>query len=311
MILRGAVVLSYGKFPLFSRSIADFLRPGQAGYMVDSRGGEREFPSQRIGINLAKYRIFRIRYADSSPSENREGTVKKWPGGSRDGIRKELEREDFMKKIILVALIAFSVGILTALPKPQEMTAKKEGPVMMTKSSIELGMAMRKLWEDHITYTRNFIISSLAGLEDAGKIAERLLKNQDDIGDAIKPIYGAAAGTKLSSLLRDHILIAADVVKAAKAGAAADLDAASKKWTANADEIAVFLSGANPNWSRAELTDMLHKHLDYTTREVVSRLKKDWAADIAAYDIGHTHMLMFADMLTHGIVKQFPDKFKS
>ncbi len=216
-----------------------------------------------------------------------------------------------MKKIILIALIAFSVGVLTALPKPQQMTAKKEGPMMMTKSSIELGMAMRKLWEDHITYTRNFIISSLAGLEDAGKIAERLLKNQDDIGDAIKPVYGAAAGTKLSALLRDHILIAADVVKAAKAGAAADLDTAGKKWTANADEIAVFLSGANPNWPRAALADMLHKHLDYTTREVVSRLKKDWAGDIAAYDLGHTHMLMFADMLTMGIVKQFPDKFKS
>ncbi len=55
---------------------------------------------------------------------------------------------------------------------------------------------------------------------------------------------------------------------------------------------------------------MLYKHLAYTTTEVVSRLKKDWPADIEAYDKGHVHMLMFSDMPTDGIVKQFPEKFK-
>ena len=171
-------------------------------------------------------------------------------------------------------------------------------------------MAMRKLWEDHITYTRNYIISALAGLEDTGKVAERLLKNQDDIGDAIKPIYGNDAGKKLAALLRDHILIAADIVKAAKSGDNNGVTAGQKKWHENADEIAAFLSGANPNWPQKALVDMLYKHLDYTTAEVVSRLKKDWAADIEAYDKGHEHMLMFADALTDGIVKQFPEKFK-
>lgn len=136
------------------------------------------------------------------------------------------------------------------------------------------------------------------------------IKNQDDIGDAIKPYYGEDAGKKLSGLLRDHIMIATEVVKAAKAGNNEELDKASKKWNANGDEIAIFLSGANPNWAKKDMTDMLYKHLELTTGEVVSRLKKDWAADIDYYDKGHAHMLMFADMLTDGIIKQFPDKFK-
>jgi hypothetical protein len=216
-----------------------------------------------------------------------------------------------MKKAMIGVIVVFSVCALATAQGQGQMMSKMGGGMMMTKPAVELGMAMRKLWEDHITYTRNFIISSLAGLEDAGKIAERLLRNQDDIGNAIKPVYGPEAGAKLTALLRDHILIAADVVKAAKAGATADLEAANKKWYANADEIATFLSGANPNWDRAKMTDMLHKHLEYTTQEVVSRLKKDWAGDIEAYDKGHEHMLMFADMLTHGILKQFPDKFKN
>jgi len=217
-----------------------------------------------------------------------------------------------MKKSVLFAVVVLSVGLFTAVSAPAQMEPKMSGGMMMmTKSAGELSKAMRMLWEEHIVYTRNYIISALAGLEDTGKVAERLLRNQDDIGNAVKPFYGDQGGAKLTALLRDHILIAVDVVKAAKAGAAADLDAASKKWTANADDIAAFLSGANPHWVRAEMADMLHKHLDYTTQEVVSRLKKDWAGDIQAYDKGHAHMLMFADMLTRGIVLQFPDKFKS
>jgi hypothetical protein len=177
------------------------------------------------------------------------------------------------------------------------------------QSAADLRSGMRKLWEDHIAYTRNFIISALAGLDDTSKVAERLLKNQDDIGDAIKPIYGEEAGKKLTALLRDHILIAADIVKAAKANDGKGVDAGEKKWHANAGDIATFLSGANPSWKKPMLADMLDKHLEYTTTEVTSRLKKDWPADIKAYDQGHEHMLMFADMLTDGIVKQFPKKF--
>ena len=186
---------------------------------------------------------------------------------------------------------------------------RAESKAAETQAAADLRMGMRKLWEEHIVYTRNYIISGLAGLDDAGKIAGRLLRNQDDIGNAIKPFYGDAAGNKLSALLRDHILIAADIVKAAKGGDLEGVAAAQRKWHANADDIAAFLSGANPNWPKPVLTDMLYKHLDYTSSEVESRLAKDWDADIAAYDKGHDHMLMFADALTDGIVKQFPKKF--
>lgn len=177
-------------------------------------------------------------------------------------------------------------------------------------AAVDVRMAMRKLWEDHITYTRNYIISALAGLPDGDAVAQRLLSNQDDIGNAIKPYYGEAAGKKLSALLRDHIMIATEVVKAAKSGDKTQLSGAQNKWSANGKEIAAFLSGANPNWPRKTLEEMLQKHLDLTSGEVVGRLNKDWAADIKAYDEGHAHMLMFADTLTDGIAKQFPAKFK-
>lgn len=186
----------------------------------------------------------------------------------------------------------------------------KKSSSLCTNPVSTLRADMRKLWEDHIVWTRNYIISDLATLNDLKPVADRLLKNQDDIGDAIKPVYGDAAGAKLTSLLREHILLAVEVLNAAKAGNKAELESSSKKWYANADEIAEFLSKANPHWAKETVKDMLDKHLEYTTEEAVARLKKDWAADIAAYDKNHNHMLMFSDLLVDGIVKQFPAKFK-
>ena len=170
---------------------------------------------------------------------------------------------------------------------------------------------MRKLWEDHITWTRLYIVSALGGLPDKDATAQRLLQNQTDIGNAIKPFYGDAAGTKLTALLRDHILIAAELIDAAKAGDKAKQDDATKRWFANADDIATFLNGANPkSWPLADAKKMMHDHLNLTTEEVVAHLKQDWAGSIASYDKVHLQILHMADMLSSGIETQFPNKFK-
>jgi hypothetical protein len=208
-----------------------------------------------------------------------------------------------------LAIIAAALLGLVFLVQPAA-AHKQAATTMSSADASELRAAMRKLWEDHVTWTRNYIVSALAGLDDASAVAQRLLKNQDDIGAAITPYYGETAGKKLAQLLRDHILIAADVVSAAKTGNGEQLSSAQQKWQSNGDEIATFLSGANPHWGKEETRSMLRQHLSFTTNEVVARLKKDWAADIKAYDDGHVHMLMFADSLADGIARQFPTKFK-
>ncbi|WP_019243325.1 hypothetical protein [Bacillus massilioanorexius] len=141
-------------------------------------------------------------------------------------------------------------------------------------------------------------------------VLQRLLQNQTDIGNSIKPFYGEKAGNQLTKLLKEHIVLAGQVVDAAKSGNQQALNKYNKLWYKNADDIAAFLSKANPNWSYEQLKDMLHKHLGFVTEEAVARLKKDWKANIAAFDKGENHMLMLADLLANGIIKQFPQKFK-
>lgn len=178
-------------------------------------------------------------------------------------------------------------------------------------SGVELKTNMNKLWEDHVTWTRNVIFCLVDDLPGSDQAIKRLLKNQEDIGNAIKPYYGHDAGEKLTSLLKPHITISAEVIKAAKANNKAALDDANRRWMANADEISEFLSKANPAWKLREMKKMMHDHLKLATDEVVARIKKDYAADIRAYDKVHDEILEMSEMLSMGIIEQFPDKFKS
>jgi hypothetical protein len=170
--------------------------------------------------------------------------------------------------------------------------------------------AMRKLWEDHVTWTRLFIVDAAAGLPEKDATTQRLLQNQTDIGNAVAEFYGRDAGNKLTALLRDHILIAADIVTAAKAGDNAKVASSNKRWHDNANEIATFLHGANPKqWPEATLQSAMKMHLDQTLDEATHQLKGDYATSVKDYDHIVQHILGMADVLSDGIVAQFPAKF--
>jgi hypothetical protein len=228
--------------------------------------------------------------------------------------------------IALTALVAF-FSALTALAvsngmdlaqahgnhaqAPMKMTMTVHSSSAQTAKAVALRTDMRKLWEDHITWTRLAIISLESGSPDTNATVARLLQNQVDIGNAIKPYYGKAAGNELTKQLRAHILIAADVIAAAKAGDSGKLADAQASWVKNADQIAAVLHSVNPRyWKLGAMKAEMHKHLDLTTREAVARLQGNWTADVAAYDKVHQHILHMSDMLSQGITKQFPARFR-
>ena len=170
--------------------------------------------------------------------------------------------------------------------------------------------AMQRLWVDHVTWTRLFIVSFLGELPDLQATTDRLLQNQVNIGDAVKPFYGEAAGNRLTALLEEHILTAADLLTAAKAGDDAAFAEANEAWYANARAIAGFLHEANPrNWPLADMRQMMRDHLDLTLEEAAAQLGGDYAASVALYDEVETEILHMADMLSCGLIAQFPQEF--
>ena len=215
--------------------------------------------------------------------------------------------------LALTALIAFFSALAAlAVSNGHAAHAHEVAPATaITPKELALRNSMRALWEDHVTWTRLAVISLIDGSPDTDATVGRLLRNQRDIGNAIKPFYGSAAGNALTAELRKHILIAADLIAAAKAGDQARVTAEQARWGRNADDIAALLNKVNPRqWKRAPLRAMLGEHLRLTTQEVVARLKADWTADVAAYDRIHRHALGMADALSAGLTAQFPARFR-
>ncbi len=209
-----------------------------------------------------------------------------------------------MRRLTIASLLV--VGTLQLVPSAQ--AAMPHGSDTMAPAAV-LREGMRKLWTDHAVWTRQYIVAAVADAPDQAAAAGRLLRNQEDIGAAIVPYYGAAAGDRLTALLKEHILIAVDLIAAAKAGDAGAQQRTSAAWSRNGRDIARFLSQANPFWSFQDLRTMMDRHLETTTEEVVARLTGDWEGDVRAFDVVYDHLLHMSDILSRGIVAQFPDRF--
>jgi hypothetical protein len=209
-----------------------------------------------------------------------------------------------------VAALSAAVVLLFSAGHAEPAHASMTRAPQVSPKAIAFRSAMDRLWEDHITWTRMVIVDFAAGLPDLKTAEARLLRNQADIGNAVKPYYGAAAGNKLTSLLRTHILEAVPVLVAAKDGDQPALTKALAAWYANANQIAVFLSRANPHsWPVGMMRTMMKRHLALTTKEAVARLQGNWTADVRAYDQVHTEILDMSHMLSTGIIRQFPSRF--
>lgn len=183
------------------------------------------------------------------------------------------------------------------------------GSGCICRTESDLSKLMRGLFEEHVAWTRMTILSIAFGLPDEQVVTARLLRNADDMGTAFSAFYGEEIGNQMAALIRDHLAIAAQLVKAAKAGDSAGAADAEARWYANADAIVAFLNAINPYWTREAMTQMWYEHLSLTKAEAVAILNGDYAAGIARYDEIEKQIRSMADALTEGIVRQFPDVF--
>lgn len=169
--------------------------------------------------------------------------------------------------------------------------------------------AMRSLWAQHMEWTYATVSAFVDGSPSLQPTLRRLLRNQADIGDAVKPFYGAKAGDRLTALLKQHINDAVPVLVAAKEGDSVALGKAVKAWYANAKRIGDFLAAANPHWGRKAMERMMKEHITQTIGYASDQLQGHYAKSIRDYGVAEAHMMRMADMLSHGLILQFPRRF--
>jgi hypothetical protein len=170
---------------------------------------------------------------------------------------------------------------------------------------------MRALWEAHGSWTHMVIVSFVGNLPNLAAEEQVLLDNQVDIGHAVKPYYGAAASKKLTRLLQEHINGAVTVLQAAKSGDKSALSRAEGAWFGNGREIADFLHAANPRFlPRHAARQMMRTHLNQVIEQAVDELSGDYSAGARAFGPYIDHILDMADMISGGIIRQFPGRFR-
>lgn len=170
---------------------------------------------------------------------------------------------------------------------------------------ISLINVFRKLWYEHVFWTRMFIISTVSELKDLQLVTQRLLQNPVDFEKVLNKFYGPAKSKRFENLLKEHLLIAADLVNAAKAGNTQLVNSTRIKWYKNADEIAEFLSSINKFWSKGQWQRMLYDHLKMTENEAVYRLTSQYANDIENFDNIQNQAIKMADYMAEGIINEF------
>jgi hypothetical protein len=209
------------------------------------------------------------------------------------------------------ALIAVLVAAVAGLALGATAAADARSAPPTSARALALHDDMRALWEAHGTWTERAIVDFVGGLPDTNLVVARLLRNQTDIGNAVKPYYGAAAGNQLTKLLKGHINAAVGVLKAAKSGNEQSVATAKAAFFANGDRVAAFLHAANPkHWSLADMRTMMRVHLDQVIALAVDQLDGHYRAAIRLYDVYIGHIIDMADMLSTGIIEQFPARFR-
>lgn len=212
--------------------------------------------------------------------------------------------------VVSVISAFLTAGVLGGLPAKAGAIEADSMPLRMESKQSLFRASMRKLWADHVIWTREYIVAAIGGNPDAADVATRLLRNQAEIGHAFVPYYGEETGAKLAELLKQHILTAAEVIDGMKTSNQGKFTDANRRWHDNANDIAVLLSDANPGWSKKKMLGMFNDHLALTTHESASRLNKKWADDIAVFDKIFREVMMMADDLSNGVIEQFPEKFR-
>jgi hypothetical protein len=184
------------------------------------------------------------------------------------------------------------------------ITYYEEDPIAI----VDYRMKSKYYWDEHINYTRNAIISILADLSDIDDVVDRLMRNQEDIGSLLRPFYSTEVVDEFVKLLKEHVIVAGDLIKATRKGD--DLTSLKASWDSNAADIVAFMSGVNSvNWPKALIAQVWNKHRETTLAEATARSEKNWVDDIAAYDANHECISEMAEIFASGVVSQNLESF--
>ena len=244
---------------------------------------------QNQALSRTELQLQLRRLRDATLQQVNERLAKNWDG--------ELSATDaaMAHSLLLADAIA---GALTA-QFPAKI-AGQEAPASETALHLEL----RALWMEHVSWQRLHLVSDVSQLADVTAVANRLTRNQAELGSALAPFPGSSVGTQVADLLTVHVVRAGEFLQAARSADELARSAALEQWQASADSLAAFLASANPFVDQTALKTLLRAHLEQLAVEMSARLNGDFAGEIAAHELVEEHILRISDAISRALSQQ-------
>jgi hypothetical protein len=212
----------------------------------------------------------------------------------------------YIRSKLLAAPLLLVASFCLATPAP----ATKSVAPADTVAVLETKMALRDLWVEHVFWIRSYVLATDAGDDAQRKVAENeVVNNAKALAATIAPFYGQAAADGLLELLAGHWASVRDYNTAMVGHSQGGRDKAVQAITANAREIAKFLSGANPYLPEDAVFGLLSAHGAHHVAQINQIAANDFRDEARTWQAMRQHMLLIADLITDALAKQFPDWF--
>ena len=217
----------------------------------------------------------------------------------------KLESKTLFTATVLGALLGLSTPVLAHAPQAHANSVLGASKIVQTDA------ALRDLWLGHAFWVRAVVAETLSGNSAAAAAAEsEAVNNAKQLAASMEPYYGKPASGEVFKLLAGHYGAVKQYLLAAKADRTAEQEAALQAMLKNAEQIAVFLSSANPHLPLDALRGMLQAHGGHHVQQIHQLAAKQYAQEAQTWEAMKNHMYGIADAMTLALAKQFPAKFE-
>jgi hypothetical protein len=218
--------------------------------------------------------------------------------------------------LMLVGAIGATAGLLSAditvlATEDQhhvvQVAAKRQS---RNQTTSQTSATLRDLWIAHIFWVRSVSLAALDKNDAAIKAAEQqAVANAKSIAASIEPFYGAAARDVFFKLLAGHYGAVKAYLVATIGNNPSGQAAAVQSLTANAEQIAVFLSKANSYLPKDTLNSLLQAHGGHHIQQIQELKARDYVAEAKTWEAMKNHVYQIADATAEALTKQFPERF--
>jgi hypothetical protein len=209
---------------------------------------------------------------------------------------------------LCAGLVLLPAGASHANAAQEHSAVARQQP--RTAKASQTASALRDLWLGHVFWVRNVVLATFNKNASAATAAEQqVVANAQAIAAAFAPYYGAPAKDALFKLLAGHYAAIKAYLVATAAGDAPGQSTATQSLTANAEEIAAFLSKANPNLPKDAVSGLLLAHGGHHIQQILDVKDAKYEAEAKTWEEMKSHMYVIADALTDALVKQFARRF--